>query len=137
MLDLALHSDKGPVRLGTVAQRQGIGVKYLEQIARSLTKANLLKSFRGPKGGRRLARAPQDINLAEVVMLLEGGLQLTDCVAQTGTCEQSGQCVARILWTEISQAVIEKLQAMSLKDLMDRAQALRGPEECKNSDGKA
>jgi DNA-binding IscR family transcriptional regulator len=69
-------------------------------------------------------------------MLLEGGLKLTDCVAQTGICERSGQCVARILWTEISQAVVEKLQAMSLKDLMDREEAFSGLEECGNRDGK-
>ncbi len=136
MLDLAFHAEKGPVRLGTVAERQGIGVKYLEQIARSLTKANLLRSVRGPKGGRQLARAPQDINLAEIVMLLEGGLKLTDCIAKTWVCEHTEQCAARILWAEVSQAVVEKLQAISLKDLMEKAQALSSPEECANRDGK-
>ena len=31
MLDLAIHGGEGPVRLGVVAQRQGIGIKYLER----------------------------------------------------------------------------------------------------------
>ena len=49
MLDMAQHYDQGPVHLTNVAQRQGISVKYLEQIIIPLKKAQYVKSVRAPK----------------------------------------------------------------------------------------
>ena len=51
MLDLAKCYDEGPVRIGEIAKRQGISVKYLEQLIIPLKKANFIRSVRGPKGG--------------------------------------------------------------------------------------
>ncbi len=89
MLDLALHADEGPVRLGSVAQRQGIGIKYLEQIIISLKKANYVTSVRGPKGGHLLTRPPEEITVGEIVGLLEGGLKLTRCTQYPEECDRS------------------------------------------------
>ena len=58
MLDMAQHYQEGPIHLATVAKRQGISVKYLEQIIIPLKKANYVKSVRGPKGGHTLAKPP-------------------------------------------------------------------------------
>ncbi len=120
MLDLALHSGEGPVQLGVIARRQGIAVKYLEQIVMRLKKADYIKSVRGPKGGHLLAKLPREINLAEIVSVLEGGLELTDCATHAGACERAENCVTRTIWAEATRAVFEKLEAISLKDLMDR-----------------
>src|SRR5208283_2861697 len=96
VLDLALHADEGPVRLGSVAQRQGIGIKYLEQIIISLKKADYVKSVRGPKGGHLLTKPPEEITVGEIVGLLEGGLKLVKCVRYPEECERSSTCVTRI-----------------------------------------
>ena len=58
MLDMAQHYQDGPIHLANVAKRQGISVKYLEQIIIPLKKANYIQSVRGPKGGHILARPP-------------------------------------------------------------------------------
>ena len=58
MLDMAQHYDDGPIHLATVAKRQGISVKYLEQIIIPLKKANYIQSVRGPKGGHHAGQAP-------------------------------------------------------------------------------
>ena len=58
MIDVAIHQNEGYVALRDAAQRQGISVKYLEQIAGMLSKAGMLLSGRGPQGGYRLAKAP-------------------------------------------------------------------------------
>ena len=130
MLDLALHADEGPVRLGSVAQRQGIGIKYLEQIIISLKKADYVTSVRGPKGGHLLARPPEEITVGEIVGLLEGGLKLTRCTQYPEECVRSSTCVTRILWMEATEAIRERLDAITFRDLINRSPACVDSKEC-------
>jgi Rrf2 family protein len=130
VLDLALHADEGPVRLGSVAQRQGIGIKYLEQIIISLKKAHYITSARGPKGGHMLTRPPEEITVGEIVGLLEGGLKLTRCTQYPEECVRSGQCVTRILWMEATEAIRERLYAITFRELMNRSPAGDDSKEC-------
>ena len=55
MFDIALHSDKGPVSLSEISERQGISLSYLEQLFTQLRAEGLVKSTRGPGGGYSLA----------------------------------------------------------------------------------
>ncbi len=54
MIDLAQHPDDGFISLKTIADRQGISMKYLEMIVGSLKKAELVDSIRGKEGGYKL-----------------------------------------------------------------------------------
>jgi Rrf2 family iron-sulfur cluster assembly transcriptional regulator len=130
MLDLALHAVEGPVRLGSVAQRQGIGIKYLEQIIISLKKADYVTSVRGPKGGHMLTRPPEEITVGEIVGLLEGGLKLTRCTQYPEECVRSGHCVTRILWMEATEAIRERLDGITFRELMNRSHAEVDSAEC-------
>ena len=47
MLDLAQRRDEGVVSLKTVAERQGISLKYLETLVCTLRRAGLVESARG------------------------------------------------------------------------------------------
>ena len=60
MLDIALHDTDEPVRVKDIAKRQDISVKYLEQIISVLVRAEYLRSIRGPQGGYRLTKKPED-----------------------------------------------------------------------------
>ncbi|SPJ14834.1 Protein rrf2 [Syntrophobacter sp. SbD2] len=130
MLDLALHADEGPVRLGSVAARQGIGIKYLEQIIISLKKADYVTSVRGPKGGHLLSKSPEKITVGEIVGLLEGGVKLTRCTQYPEVCVRSGSCVTRILWKEATEAIRERLDAITFKDLVNMSPAGVGSKAC-------
>jgi len=132
MLDLALHANEGPVRLGVIAKRQGIGIKYLEQIIIPLKKANYVLSVRGPKGGHLLSRDPGEITVGQIVSLLEGGLKLTRCVQYPEECERSDYCVTRILWKETTEAMHERLDAITLRELMNRTPARIDSIECRH-----
>jgi len=118
MLDMAQHYDDGPVHLATVAKRQGISVKYLEQIIIPLKKANYIQSVRGPKGGHQLARPPEEITVGEIVAVLEKGTTLTECSDNDGSCERSSTCLTRRLWKEAAQAMFDKLDSITLADVL-------------------
>ena len=60
MLELAARSGGEFIALGSIAESQGISLKYLESIISVLSKAGLVVCFRGKGGGYRLTRAPKD-----------------------------------------------------------------------------
>ena len=118
VLDLARRFDEGPVRIGDIAEREGISVKYLEQLIIPLKQANFIKSVRGPKGGHMLSRSPETITVGEVVKVLEGGTNLTACVENPDKCERSPDCVTRDVWEVASKAMYDKLDSMTLAGLL-------------------
>jgi Rrf2 family protein len=126
MLDMAQHYNQGPIQLGDIAKRQNLSVKYLEQIIIPLKKAHYIESVRGPKGGHILAKHPAEITLGEIVALLEEGINLVECVENAATCERSETCPTRLVWKEVSEAVLDKLQSLTLEDLVQRAKDLEG-----------
>jgi Rrf2 family iron-sulfur cluster assembly transcriptional regulator len=118
MLDMAQHYHDGPIHLSTVARRQGISVKYLEQIIIPLKKANYILSMRGPKGGHVLARPPEEITVGEIVALLEEGATLVECSYNPKVCDRSSTCQTRYIWQEAAQAMFDKLHSITLADLL-------------------
>jgi len=121
MLDMAQHYHDGPIHLASVAKRQGISVKYLEQIIIPLKKANYVKSLRGPKGGHILTKPPEEITVGEIVAVLEEGTSFVECSDHDGSCERSDTCLTRRLWKEAAQAMFDKLHAITLADVMKGA----------------
>lgn len=128
MLDMAQHYNQGPIQLGDIAKRQGVSVKYLEQIIIPLKKAHYIESVRGPKGGHILTKPPQEITLGEIVALLEEGTSLVECSDNAGVCDRADICPTRLIWKEASEAMFERLQAITLDDLVKRAQAMHNEE---------
>lgn len=120
LLDMAEHYDDGPIHLISIAERQGISVKYLEQIVIPLKRAKYVKSVRGPKGGHMLAKPPEEINVGEIVALLEEGTSLVACADNDAACDRSGICPTRVIWREAAQAMFEKLNTVTLADLLPK-----------------
>lgn len=124
MLDMARHYNEGPVQLGDIAKRQDVSVKYLEQIIIPLKRAHYIESVRGPKGGHILAKPPEKITVGEIVAVLEEGTTLVECIEDPMVCERANICPTRILWKEVSEAMFGRLQAVTLADLVERAEAM-------------
>jgi len=119
MLDMAQHYDAGPIQIGDIARRQDISVKYLEQLVIPLRKADYVKSVRGPKGGYMLAKHPKEITVGEIVTVLEGGVNLSDCIENPDICEKSTDCLTRGLWEEATKAVYDTLNSVTLSEMIE------------------
>jgi Rrf2 family protein len=88
LYDLALHERAGaparadaPAQVRDVADRQRIPLRFLEQIFQELKRAGLVESKRGPRGGFRLARSPDDVRLGDVLRAVEGPVALAPLAA--------------------------------------------------------
>ena len=119
MIDLAQHPDEGFVSLKTVAERQGISMKYLEMIVSSLKKAELLESTRGKEGGYRLSRSPADYSVGEILRCLEDNLAPVSCIKDGEIqCDKAAACVTLPMWKELDELTNAYLDGVSLQDLL-------------------
>ena len=72
MVDLTQNRSIHPVNIKSISARQGISVKYIEQIIASLVRAGLVKSVRGSQGGYFLTREPEHYSVGEILRAAEG-----------------------------------------------------------------
>jgi len=116
MMDLALHAKLDCVSLVDVAERQKISLAYLEQLFRSLRKAELVNSVRGAKGGYMLAKPDREISLADILVAADEQINLA--CGGGSTCSDTTPCLTHGLWTNLSNQFYEFLDSKSLNDLV-------------------
>ncbi len=120
MLDLALNDTGEPVRIRDIAARQEISDKYLEQIISSLNKAGYVKSIRGPQGGYRLTKKPEQYTVGMILRLTEGSLAPVACLEdEVNTCERQDGCATLQLWKMLNKAVKGVVDKVTLADLVE------------------
>ena len=95
-------------------------VPMVSKILKALTREGLLVSQRGSKGGYSLARAPEDLTVAEMIRVLEGPVALTDCAIGPSLCEHETVCAVREPWQVISRVVEGALADVTLADLVQQ-----------------
>ena len=119
MLDLAIHSNSGPITLSDISQRQGISLSYLEQLFARLRKSGLVLSTRGPGGGYRLSRDAAEIAVVEVITAVDEYVDVMKCGGK-GDCGGDGPCLTHELWEELSHKIHDFLAGISLGELVSR-----------------
>ncbi len=121
LLDLAIHREDGYVSLRDIAQRQGVSKKYLEQIVPLLNKSNLLRTNRGYQGGYRLAKAPSDYTVGEILRITEGSLAPVVCITDYDNvdCDRATSCLTLPIWKGLYKTITEYLDSITLQDILD------------------
>lgn len=123
MLDLALHSGPGPVKLAEISERQGISLSYLEQLFTRLRKEGLVVSTRGPGGGYSLSRPSEQIAVADVIIAVDESVDTTRCGGMSN-CHNDQRCLTHELWTDLSKQIRSFLSDITLGTLMARGGVL-------------
>ncbi|SRR5579884_924469 len=125
-LDMALREPRDiPVQSKAIARRQGIPVRFLEQVLHTMKQAGLVESVRGAQGGYVLQRKPAEITLAEMLNALDGTLGSSREAAGNGDGHRSVRTskaddLLGDVWDRVRQAEVAVLSAVSLQDLVDR-----------------
>jgi Rrf2 family protein len=117
------YRDEQLVSIAEIAETEHIPLKFLEAILVELKRHGLLQSRRGPAGGYRLAVAPSEITVAQVVRILNGPLALTTCTsvnryARCEECHDEATCVVRGVMREARDAIAAVLEHQTLEDLV-------------------
>lgn len=119
LVDLAETEGEGYVAMKTIAQRQGISLKYLEQILPVLTKNGLIEGVQGKRGGYRLCRKPEEYSVGEILRLTEGNLAPVSCLeCGAAPCQRRDECRTIRMWTEFHGIINQYFDGITLADLM-------------------
>lgn len=101
-----------------VAEEMGLSVKFLEEIAAALKKANLIEGRKGPGGGYRLAKDADEISVYEILVALEGPIAAMSC--DGALCPVAEKCTSKSLWGFLHKDLIKSLKKTSLKKITSK-----------------
>lgn len=141
VFDLAFHrtsaagdtsASERPAQVRDVAARQRIPLRFLEQIFQELKRAGIVESKRGPRGGFRLTRAPEEVRLGDVLRAVEGPVSLAPQAAGKKRDRHHGsdmRDVADAFLADVGRSVERCFDVVTLGDLCARGDelGLRGP----------
>lgn len=127
MLDLALHSEKGPVALASIAERQKISLSYLEQLFGKLRRHTLVSSVRGPGGGYNLGKPVDKLSVADIIIAVEEPIDSRQCEGREN-CAGDRRCLTHDLWESLNDTVINYLDGVKMSELVEKELARREKE---------
>lgn len=111
------------LQVSELASKEGLPIKFLEQILMQLKAAGYLESRRGKHGGYMLARPPENICIGQVARLIDGPLAPIACVSQTAyercTCPDEEHCGLRMLMLDVRNAISNVLDRFTLADVVE------------------
>lgn len=122
MADIALNGGPAPVTLAEISERQDISLAYLEQLFVRLRRAGLVDSVRGPGGGYRLARAPADTRISDIMVAVDERLNAMGCGGKweegAGCGKSKEACLTHALWEQLSAHVHVFLSKVTIADVI-------------------
>jgi FeS assembly SUF system regulator len=107
-----------------IANHVKLPLPVASKVLKLLSKAGLLSSQRGTKGGYALARPPGEITVASIIRAFEGPIAVTECSDIKGFCGLETGCPVRTNWHMINQAIHSALEKITLAQM---TQPLRQP----------
>lgn len=119
LIDLAEHDSGNYIPMKEIAARQGVSLKYLEQIMPVLMKNKVVDGASGKGGGYKLNRPPESYKVGEILSLTEGGLAPVACLeCNAEKCERESDCRTLPMWKKYSELTEEYFNSISIADLM-------------------
>ncbi len=110
---------EGLLTTNDIVRRSGIPLATVRKLLKCMVDGGLVDSFRGNRGGYRLARPALDISLADVIQAIDGPICLTECSSTSADdrCSLETNCPLTAKWCELNSEIVGKLQSVSLQDL--------------------
>jgi len=125
VFELAQHADVTPLQAKTIAKKQRIPLRFLEQVLSSLRKAGLVESVRGAQGGYILSRPPSEIRISDVLEAIEGPINPNHRVSGDGDRYhpleiEPSEDILKPIWEEARTSVMKVLESITIQNLCER-----------------
>ncbi len=132
-LRVLMYLGAQPDRLATIAEiaaGHGISESHLMKVVYQLGRCGLIETVRGKRGGMRLALAPQNIALGDVIRQTESDFTLVECFGANAACRIHGACHLKAILDEALNALFLVLDGYTLADLLGNPQGLTPAISC-------
>ncbi|MFQ6007607.1 MAG: RrF2 family transcriptional regulator [Candidatus Zixiibacteriota bacterium] len=103
--------------LSEISQFQDIPEKFLAKIFQSLSKAGIVRSHRGVRGGFTLAKDPAKLSVKEILEAIQGPYHLMKCIPDFDTCKKDEFCALRELLILAEDRLVSTFEEYTLADL--------------------
>ncbi|MDR3343188.1 MAG: Rrf2 family transcriptional regulator [Treponema sp.] len=118
LIDLAEHINESHVSLASVAERQAISIRYLEQVAVILRRAGFIRSVKGASGGYTLAQLPQDIIIGDALRELEGDMLIIDPPLPHTTETKLQRCIRLTVFDRLNERIAGVIDRKTLASVV-------------------
>ena len=123
LISLAMHREDGPRVVQDVVDEMLIPLPFVKRIVADLTRAGLIASRRGSKGGIWLAKEAEEISLLDVVEACEEPVEISPCIDDPDFCPLSEDCPVRKRWARLRALIRKELGGVSIAELARESQA--------------
>ena len=121
VLYLASKSNGIAVMIEEIAKAMEIPKSFLAKILQRLSKAGIVRSVRGVKGGFLLNKGLTEISLLDVITSIDGPISVNRCAVDSNHCGRSCFCTVHPIWTELRQNIRDYLQGVTFDKLIENA----------------
>ena len=104
-----------------ISEKEGIPLRFLLKLLRKLIEADIVRSYRGVKGGYAINKLPEQINLKDVIEAIDGPICVNRCVIEPEFCNinRSGVCIVHRAITKVQKNLNAELESINFKQLVD------------------
>lgn len=120
LIHLANQPPDTVATLREISYAQDIPDKFLAKIFQSLTRAGIIYSYRGVRGGFQLAKPAKKITVAEIFEAIHGDADAVKCVIDHKDCGRKRDCPIRELFLEGRRHMFAYFGKQNLKTLADQ-----------------
>lgn len=124
LVDLVRRDGAGPLALASLAERNNLPPKFLEQIMSMLKHGGIVRTTLGAHGGYEMAADPRSVSVGRVIRMLDGALAPLPCVSlryyDRCSCPDEATCPLRDAMIDVRDAMLEILDRESLAQLAER-----------------
>lgn len=123
LIHLAKQDDEKPVLISSIAEAENIPRKFLEAILLDLKRDGVLASKKGKGGGYYLLKAPEEVNMADIMRLFDGAIALLPCVTykyyeRCEECRDEETCGIRDAFMKVRNTTVEILKSATLAEII-------------------
>lgn len=100
-----------------VAKKTHLTTPTVSKVLKMLSEAKLVTSVRGNLGGYKVARAPQEITLIDIITAVDGHPAVSECSSLNKICTHDRACALKHNWQTVNQVFLSILQKVTLADM--------------------
>ena len=108
------------VEAKVISEKEGVPLRFLLKLLRKLIQVDILKSYRGIKGGYAVNKLPEQINLKDVIEAIDGPICVNRCVIEPAFCNlnRSDVCIVHRAMTKVQKNLNAELESINFKQLV-------------------
>lgn len=115
---IVMEGKGASMRANEIADALAVPANYLSKTLHQLARAGILVSERGPRGGFRLARSPEDLSLADVLEPLDPSWLECGCLLGLPSCSEENSCALHGRWKKVREPVCRFFQETTLAEVL-------------------